>query len=59
MSGSADHVAIIGMAGRFPGAPDLDAFWENLRDGIESVTAFDDRSLVAAGVDPALLADPR
>ncbi|MFH9663616.1 beta-ketoacyl synthase N-terminal-like domain-containing protein, partial [Streptomyces sp. NPDC017248] len=30
-------VAIIGMAGRFPGARDLTEFWENLRDGVESI----------------------
>ncbi|MGW2698040.1 amino acid adenylation domain-containing protein [Streptomyces sp. NPDC001296] len=33
-------IAIIGMAGRFPGAGDTETFWENLRDGIESVTRF-------------------
>jgi phthiocerol/phenolphthiocerol synthesis type-I polyketide synthase E len=52
-------VAIIGMAGRFPGAPDLRSFWENLRGGVESVTFFSDEELAAAGVAPALLADPR
>ncbi|MFJ3671365.1 type I polyketide synthase [Streptomyces sp. NPDC090106] len=31
------RVAVIGMAARFPGAPDLDAFWRNLRDGVCSV----------------------
>ncbi|MEY7977501.1 beta-ketoacyl synthase N-terminal-like domain-containing protein, partial [Streptomyces pilosus] len=30
-------VAVIGMAGRFPGADDLDAFWDNLAAGRESV----------------------
>ncbi|MGY0777280.1 SDR family NAD(P)-dependent oxidoreductase [Azospirillum argentinense] len=30
-------VAVIGMAGRFPGAADLDAFWDNLAAGICSV----------------------
>jgi acyl transferase domain-containing protein/thioesterase domain-containing protein/SAM-dependent methyltransferase len=33
-----EAIAVIGMAGRFPGAPDLDAFWRNLRDGVDSVT---------------------
>ncbi|HYI84884.1 MAG TPA: beta-ketoacyl synthase N-terminal-like domain-containing protein, partial [Acetobacteraceae bacterium] len=33
-----DAVAVIGMAGRFPGAPDLDTFWRNLRDGVDSIT---------------------
>jgi phthiocerol/phenolphthiocerol synthesis type-I polyketide synthase E len=31
-------VAIIGMAGRFPGAADVDAFWANLRAARESLT---------------------
>ncbi|MFH8349507.1 SDR family NAD(P)-dependent oxidoreductase [Streptomyces sp. NPDC018045] len=43
-------VAIVGMAGRFPGAPDLDRFWRNLCDGKESVSFFDDAELAAAGV---------
>ncbi len=33
-------VAIIGMAGRFPGAPDVDALWKNLLGGVEAVTWF-------------------
>jgi acyl transferase domain-containing protein len=53
------EVAIIGMAGRFPGAPDLDRFWQNLRDGVESVRSFTDEELIAAGVDPDLLRHPR
>ena len=49
-------VAIIGMAGRFPGAGDTAAFWENLRRGVESVTTLDRDELEQ--VDPRLLADP-
>ncbi len=33
-----EPIAIIGMAGRFPGANELDDFWRNLRDGVCSVT---------------------
>ncbi|HEV7326050.1 MAG TPA: amino acid adenylation domain-containing protein [Bosea sp. (in: a-proteobacteria)] len=33
-------VAIIGLAGRFPGAPTVGTFWRNLLDGVESITAF-------------------
>jgi acyl transferase domain-containing protein/SAM-dependent methyltransferase/acyl carrier protein len=29
----ADDIAIIGMAGRFPGSPDLASFWQNLKEG--------------------------
>jgi acyl transferase domain-containing protein len=39
---SGSEIAIIGMAGRFPGARDIEAFWNNLRDGVESVTFFKD-----------------
>ncbi len=38
-------VAIVGMAGRFPGADNLAEFWLNLRDGISSVTRFTDAEL--------------
>jgi amino acid adenylation domain-containing protein len=52
------EIAVIGMAGRFPGANDLKAFWQNLRDGVESITFFTDEELLAAGVDPATLSQP-
>ncbi len=55
---SLDGIAIIGLAGRFPGAPNLDAFWANLVNGVESVSAFSEAELAAAGVDPFLLRDP-
>ncbi len=58
--GSADtDIAIVGMAGRFPGAPDIEAFWANLRDGVESVTWLTDEQLRAAGVPDELIADPQ
>ncbi|HEX8273414.1 MAG TPA: amino acid adenylation domain-containing protein, partial [Longimicrobiaceae bacterium] len=43
-------VAVIGMAGRFPGARDLDEFWRNLRAGVRSVRRFSDEELRASGV---------
>ena len=36
--GSADAIAIVGMACRFPGAPDLPAFWKQLEAGADAVT---------------------
>lgn len=51
-------IAIIGMACRFPGAPDIDAFWRNLRDGVESIRRFSDDELRAAGIEADVLADP-
>src|SRR5688572_8140939 len=37
-----EFVAVIGMAGRFPQAKNLEEFWRNLRDGTESITFFED-----------------
>jgi acyl transferase domain-containing protein len=53
------EIAIIGMVGRFPGAPDLETFWRNLRGGVESTTAFTVEELRAAGIEEAVLAHPR
>ncbi|QHP66039.1 amino acid adenylation domain-containing protein (plasmid) [Bradyrhizobium sp. LCT2] len=47
------HIAVIGMAGRFPGAPDIQTFWENLKLGKEAISIFSDEELAASGVDPA------
>lgn len=52
------EIAVIAMAGRFPGASSLEAYWRNVRDGVESVRFFTDEELLAAGEDPGLLADP-
>jgi amino acid adenylation domain-containing protein len=38
-------IAIIGMAGRFPGAPSIGRFWQNLLDGVESITRFEPAEL--------------
>jgi amino acid adenylation domain-containing protein/non-ribosomal peptide synthase protein (TIGR01720 family) len=51
-------IAIIGMAGRFPGAGDVERFWENLVAGVESITFFSEEELRAVGVEAGLLADP-
>ena len=51
-------VAIIGMAGRFPGAPDLEHFWRNLAGGVESLRHFTDEELLEAGESAAALRDP-
>ncbi|MGV2787938.1 hypothetical protein GNF98_20095, partial [Clostridium perfringens] len=52
------EIAVIGMAARFPGADSIDQFWNNLRDGVESITFFTDEELVQAGVDPQLVSHP-
>ena len=48
-----ESIAVIGLTGRFPGARNLDEFWRNLRDGVETITRFSEEELRAAGVDPA------
>ncbi|CAN7639976.1 MULTISPECIES: amino acid adenylation domain-containing protein [unclassified Variovorax] len=52
-----EPVALIAMAGRFPGAADVEQFWDNLIAGRESISFFDDATL-DAGVSAALRADP-
>jgi len=52
------EIAVIGMAGRFPGAKNLEQFWRNLCDGVESIKFFTDEELLAKGVDASLLNDP-
>ncbi|HEX9668979.1 MAG TPA: beta-ketoacyl synthase N-terminal-like domain-containing protein, partial [Thermoanaerobaculia bacterium] len=53
------RIAVVGMAGRFPGARDVEELWANLRGGVESIYFFADDELLAAGVPAAQLADPR
>ncbi|NIM15446.1 MAG: SDR family NAD(P)-dependent oxidoreductase [Candidatus Aminicenantes bacterium] len=52
------EIAVIGMAGRFPGAQNIKEFWENLANGVETVTFFPDEELEEAGVDKSLLENP-
>ncbi|MFF8499041.1 beta-ketoacyl synthase N-terminal-like domain-containing protein [Streptomyces anulatus] len=52
------EIAVIGMAGRFPAAPTVDAFWANLLDGVDGISRFDDDELTAMGVSPQTLQDP-
>jgi acyl transferase domain-containing protein len=47
------------LACRFPEAEDADEFWENLRDGVESIASLSDEELLMSGVDPSLLIHPR
>jgi len=56
--GELEAVAVIGMSGRFPGADDLQTFWHNLRDGVESVTFFTDDELLASGLSLAEIHRP-
>ncbi|MCA1568225.1 MAG: phosphopantetheine-binding protein [Acidobacteria bacterium] len=50
MALSTGQVAIIGMSGRFPGAPNVERFWANLVAGVESITFFSEEQLLSAGL---------
>ncbi len=51
-------IALIGMSGRFPGARNVEEFWQNVSTGVKSIRSFSDEELLVAGVDPALLTQP-
>jgi len=51
-------IAIIGMTGRFPGAANVESFWNNLRDGVESISQFSNEELLVAGITPEILSQP-
>lgn len=53
-----DEIAIIGMAGQFPGASNPTQYWQNLRDGVESISFFSEEELREAGVASTLLHRP-
>ncbi len=53
-----NSVAVIGMAGRFPGAQNIDEFWRNIRDGVDCIAFYNDGELTAAGIDPEVLKHP-
>jgi phthiocerol/phenolphthiocerol synthesis type-I polyketide synthase E len=43
-------IAVVGMAGRFPGADSVSAFWRNLRRDEESIVTLSEDELTSAGV---------
>jgi phthiocerol/phenolphthiocerol synthesis type-I polyketide synthase E len=54
-----EGIAVVGMSGRFPGAPDVESFWRNIEAGVEAIEDLDDQALRADGVPEIQLADPR
>src|SRR5690349_2823879 len=53
-----NSIAIIGMAGRFPTAPDIREFWRLLRDGVEGISFIPEDELIAGGVSAAKVRNP-
>jgi acyl transferase domain-containing protein len=58
MSRATEGIAIVGMAGRFPGANSIDELWANLLAGREGITRFAPDQLSPL-VPPALASHPR
>ncbi|MCB9876958.1 MAG: amino acid adenylation domain-containing protein [Planctomycetes bacterium] len=56
---SSGRIAIVGRAGRFPGARDVAQFWRMLAEGRVATTWLSDEQLLAAGVSRQKLSDPR
>ena len=48
-----ERIAIVGLSGRFPGARELESFWDNLRRGVHALRTLSDAELEAAGVSRA------
>ena len=51
-------IAIIGLSGRFPQAKDIDSFWQNLKDGVESISVLSEQELLDSGINSNLLKNP-
>ena len=52
-------IAVIGVAGRFPQARNIESFWHNLCEGKESIRHFTGEELKQAGYDPSMIENPR
>jgi iturin family lipopeptide synthetase A len=53
------EIAVIGMAGRFPGAENIEAFWDNLTQGMESLSFLSEAELLENGLIPSALPHTR
>jgi phthiocerol/phenolphthiocerol synthesis type-I polyketide synthase E len=51
-------IAVVGLSGRFPGARDLDHFWQNIRNGVEIIETLSEADLDTAGVGALSRNDP-
>lgn len=52
------EIAVIGMAGKFPQAKDINEFWKNITNGVESISFFSKDELKKQGIEDELLENP-
>jgi amino acid adenylation domain-containing protein len=57
INGRVPGIAVIGMAGRFPGAKNIHEFWDNIKNGVESISFFSTPEIEQGGVDGQSLQD--
>jgi acyl transferase domain-containing protein len=50
-----EEIAVVGLAGRFPGAKNIEQFWQNIQNGVESIVRFTDHELKDKGVPDEML----
>ena len=53
-----EGVAVVGLAGRFPGAGDADTLWRHLRAGEATIRRLDDEALRRAGIQASEIEHP-
>ncbi len=52
------EIAVIGLAGRFPKADNIEQYWENLQNGRNCISYFSDKEAIEEGESEALVNDP-
>ncbi|MBL7701391.1 MAG: amino acid adenylation domain-containing protein [Ferruginibacter sp.] len=52
------EIAVIGMAGRFPKADNIEEYWDNIINGKDCVSDFTEEELVKEGEDENIVKDP-
>ena len=53
-----DKVAVVGISGKFPGAGNVNEFWNNILQGKESIKTFSDEELIASGISKSDISNP-
>jgi acyl transferase domain-containing protein len=57
-SGPGARIAIVGTAIRCPGAKNVEEFWSNLKNGVETITFFTEEELRSSGLSDSVLKLP-